>query len=184
METQEIITKTKWMIDRGNSSIGFRVKHLMFTNVKGSFKEYDASIYTTENDFSTAEIDFWLNSSSIDTGNEQRDAHLRSEDFFDAEKFKEINFTGNTFIEIIKNKRYMLYGELGMKGIKKQIRLEVESGGRVRDPWGTERVLFNVTGKINRKDWGLSWNAVLETGGVVVSEEVYIQSEVQLIKQS
>jgi polyisoprenoid-binding protein YceI len=78
----------------------------------------------------------------------------------------------------------MLYGELGMKGIKKQIRLEVESGGQVRDPWGTERMLFNVTGKINRKDWGLSWNAVLETGGVVVSEEVYIQCEVQLIKQS
>ena len=182
MQTSEIITKTKWIVDPANSQIGFRVKHFMFTNVRGSFKKYDTNIYTTEDDFSTAEIDFWVNPESIDTGNEQKDAHLKSADFFDVDKFKEISFTSVTLVELIKHKRYMLYGELSMKGIRKQIRLEVETGGRIKDPWGIERVLFNISGKINRRDWGLNWNAVLEAGGVLISEEVWINCEVQLIK--
>lgn len=183
MQTPEIITKTKLIIDHANSVIGFRVKNFMFSNVHGSFKEYDASIYMTEDDFTSTEIDFWLNPASIDTGNGQRDAHLRSADFFEVERFREISFTGNTLLQIIKNKRYMLYGELSMKGITRQIRLEIECGGRIRDPWGTERLLFNINGKINRKDWGLNWNALLETGGVLISEEVWINCELQLIRQ-
>jgi polyisoprenoid-binding protein YceI len=183
MQTPEIITKTRWKVDLPNSQIGFMVKHFMFTNVKGRFKEYDTSIYTTDNDFSTAKIDFWLNPESIDTGNEQKDAHLKSSDFFDVKKYKEISFTSTTLVELIRNKRYMLYGELAMKGISRQIRLEVETGGRLKDPWGIERVLFNINGKINRKDWGLNWNAVLETGGVLISDEVCINCEVQLIRQ-
>ena len=156
----------------------------MFTNVRDSFKEFDASIYTTEDDFMTAEIDFWINSASLDTGNEKRDDHLRSADFFDAEQFKEINFTGNTFVDAGKDGCYELYGELTMKGIRKQIKLDIESGGIIKDPWGGERAMFRIDGKINRRDWGLNWNAALETGGVLVSEDVWISCEVQLVKQS
>ena len=184
METAEVITKTKWGIDAAHSEIGFKVKHRMFTNVRGSFKEFDASIYTTGEDFLSAEVDFWINPASINTGDEKRDAHLKSADFFDAENFKEINFTGNTYKKVDKESRYKLYGDLTIKGIKKQIKLDVEFGGVVKDPWGNHKAVFNINGKINRKDWGLTWNAALETGGVLVSEDVWIECEVQLTKQS
>ena len=184
METTEVITKTKWGIDSAHSEIGFKVKHLMFTNVRGSFKEFDASIYTTGEDFMSAEVDFWVNPASINTGDEKRDGHLRSADFFDVENFKEINFTGNTYEKDDKEGHYKLYGDLSIKGIKKQVKLDVEFGGVVKDPWGNHKAVFNVNGKINRKDWGLTWNAALETGGVLVSDDVWISCEVQLTKQS
>jgi polyisoprenoid-binding protein YceI len=180
MET--VLTKTKWVIDPLHSQIGFKVKHLMVSTVRGAFKEYDLSIYTTEEDFLSAEIDFWINPASIDTGQEKRDAHLRSADFFDVENFKEINFTGNTF-EKVGEDNYALYGELTMKGVKKQIKLDVEFGGVIKDPWGNHKAVFTINGKINRKDWGLNWNAALETGGVLVSEDVWISCEVQLTRQ-
>jgi polyisoprenoid-binding protein YceI len=181
METTAIDTKTKWVIDTMHSEIGFKVKHLMFSNVRGAFKEFDASIYTTVEDFNTAEIDLWINPASIDTGNGQRDAHLKSADFFDAENFKEINFTGNTF-EKDADGNFNLYGDLTIKGFKKQIKLNVEFSGVMKDPWGNEKAIFNINGKINRKDWGLNWNAALETGGVLVSEDVWINCEIQLTK--
>jgi len=184
MQTTEVITKIKWAIDPLNSQIGFRVKHLMFTNVRGSFKEFDASIYTTGEDFTTAEIDLWINPASIDTGNEKRDEHLKSTDFFDVEKFREINFMADSLLEVDKDGNYELYGALTLKGISRQIKLNVEFGGLRKDPWGTDRALFTINGKINRKDWGLNWNAALETGGVLVSEDVWIICELQLIRQS
>src|SRR5258705_9003 len=156
----------------------------MFTNVRGSFKEFDASIYTTGEDFMSAEIDFWLNPASISTGDEKRDAHLRSADFFDVENFKEINFTANTIEKAGKDVPYELYGDLTMKGIKKRIKLTVEFGGLVKDPWGNHKAIFEINGKINRKDWGLKWNAALETGGVLVGDDVWINCEVQLSKQT
>src|SRR6266545_2736444 len=133
METTEVTTKTKWTIDPAHSEIGFKVKYLVFTNVRGSFKEFDASIYTTGEDFMTAEIDFWINPASVDTGDEKRDAHLKSADFFDVENFKEINFTANTYENVDNDGSYELYGELTIKGIKKQIKLDVEFGGVVKD---------------------------------------------------
>ena len=181
MET--VLTKTKWVVDPLHSQVGFKVKHLMVSTVRGAFKEYDLSIYTTEEDFLSAEIDFWINPASIDTGQEKRDAHLRSADFFDAENFKEINFTGNTF-EKVGEDSYALYGDLTMKGIRKQIKLDVEFGGVIKDPWGNQKAIFAINGKINRKDWGLNWNAALETGGVLVSDDVWINCELQLAKQS
>jgi polyisoprenoid-binding protein YceI len=183
MESAEIIIKTKWIIDPINSQIGFKVKYLLFSNVSGNFREFDASIYTTGDDFRSAEIHFWINAVSIDTGIEQRDGHLRNADFFDVEQFKEINFSANTFMESEKEGHYVLYGELTIKGIKKEIKLDVESGGLIKDPWGSEKALFSVTGKINRKDWELNWNTALDAGGFLVSEEVWISCEVQLIKQ-
>ena len=182
MATLEV-TKTKWGIDPVHSEIGFKVKHLMITSVKGVFKEFDASIYTTGDDFMTAEVDFWLNPASVDTHDEKRDAHLRSPDFFDVENYKQITFIGNTY-EKVDNDSYELYGDLTIKGITKRIKLDVEFGGVMKDPWGNEKAGFSVNGKINRKDWGLNWNAALEAGGLLVSDEIRISCEVQLVKQS
>ena len=183
METLEAITKKKWIIDPINSQIGFRVKYLLFSNVRGSFKEFDASIYTTGDDFNATEINFQINPASIDTGIEQRDAHLRNADFFDVEEFKEITFSANTFVAGKEAGHFELYGELTMKGIKKEVKLDAEAGGFIKDPWGSEKALFSVTGMINRKDWGLNWNTALEAGGFLVSEDVWINCEVQFIKQ-
>ena len=135
-------------------------------------------------DFLTAEIDFWLNPASVDTGDTTRDEHLKGADFFDIEKYKEISFIGNTFEKKDNDGSYELYGELTIKDITKQIKLGVEFGGVMKDPWGNEKAGFTINGKISRKDWGLTWNTILETGGVVVSDEVKISCEVQLIKQS
>lgn len=182
--TRENLTleKTKWNIDVAHSEIGFSVKYLMVAKVRGQFAEYDASIYTTGDDFMSAEIDFWLNPTSVTTGDESRDMHLKNPDFFDVEKFKEIHFTANTYENVDKDGSYELYGDLTIKGIKKQIKLDVEFGGIIKDPWGNEKAIFSINGKINRKDWGLNWNSALEAGGVLVSEDVTINCEVQLAR--
>jgi polyisoprenoid-binding protein YceI len=184
MQTQETAIKTRWAIDPMHSQIGFKVKHLMFTNVRGRFNEYDASIYTTGYDFLTAEIDFWINPASISTNEGKRDEHLKSADFFDVENFKEITFRGNTYEKTGEGGDYILYGELTIKEITKRIQLFVEFNGIVKDPMGNEKAVFNIDGKINRKDWGLNWNAALEAGGLLVGEEVVIDIEVQLAKQA
>ncbi len=176
--------KTKWIIDPIHSEIGFRVRHLMITNIKGVFKNYEVSIYTTGNDFLTAEVDFWVDASSIDTGAPDRDAHLRSADFLDVENHKQINFTGNTYEQVDSDGSYELYGDLTIKGIKKRIKLDVEFGGVMKDPWGAEKAGFTVNGKISRKEWDLNWNASLENGGVLVADEVRISCEIQLLKSN
>jgi polyisoprenoid-binding protein YceI len=183
MKTTAEPTKVKWILDPVHSEIAFKVKHLMITNVKGEFKEFDASIYTSGEDFMTSEIDFWLNPASIDTRDPKRDEHLKSADFFDVENHKQISFTGNTYEKVDGDGSYVLYGDLTLKGIKKQIKLDVEFGGVMKDPWGNEKAGFSINGKINRKDWGLTWNAALEAGGVLVSDDVSISCEVQLVRQ-
>jgi polyisoprenoid-binding protein YceI len=183
MESQQVMTKTKWTIDPAHSEIGFRVKHLVFSNVRGTFKEFDASVYTDGDDFRSAEIDVHINPASVYTGIEKRDEHLRSADFFDTERFSEIRFTASSMVEVDVAGHFVLYGELVMKEIKKQLKLDVEFGSIIKDPWGAEKALFSMHGKINRKDWGLNYNAVLEAGGVLISEDVWINCEVQLIKQ-
>ena len=174
--------KTKWVLDAAHSEIGFKVKHLMLTNVKGEFKTFEASIYTTGDDFMTAEIDFWLDPASVDTRNADRDGHLRSDDFFDVENHKQINFVANTYEAVDNDGSYELYGDLTIKGITHRIKLDVEFGGVMTDPWGNKKAGFTINGKINRKDFGLNWNAALEAGGVLVSDEVRISCEVQLMK--
>jgi len=184
MEAAQATTKTKWTIDPAHSEVGFKVKHLMIANVRGVFRQFDASIYTTGEDFMSGEIDFWLNPASVDTGDEKRDTHLKSADFFDAENYKVINFTANTYEDVDRDGSYELIGDLTIKGISQRIKLDVEFGGVIKDPWGNHRAVFIINGKINRKDWGLEWNTALEAGGVLVSEEVWISCEVQLVKQS
>ncbi|MDZ4708635.1 MAG: YceI family protein [Saprospiraceae bacterium] len=178
-----ILDKIKWGLDMAHSEVGFKVKHMMVANVRGLFKEFEASIVTTGEDFMTAEIDFWLDPSSVDTGSSDRDKHIRSADFFDVEQFKQIHFTGNTYEEVDHDGSYELYGDLTIKGITRRIKLDVEFGGILKDPWGNQKAIFNINGKINRKDWGLNWNAALETGGILVGEEVSIRADLQLFKQ-
>jgi len=173
--------RTKWSIDQSHSEIDFKVRHLMISHVKGSFKTFDASIYTTDKDFTTAEIDLWIDAASITTGEEKRDEHLKNADFFDVENHKQITFTSSTIEKAGKDGNHELWGELTMKGITKNVKLNVEFGGIINDPWNNEKAGFTVTGKINRSDWELTWNAAMETGGLMVSDEISISCEVQLI---
>jgi len=175
-------TKTKWVIDPTHTEIAFKVRHLMIVNVKGVFTEYNASIYTVGDDFMTVEFDFWMNPNSLKTNDEKRDEHLRSSDFFDVAHHKEITFTSNTIEKVDGDGSYELWGNLTIKGITKKIKLDVEFGGVVKDPWGSERAGFTINGKINRKDWDLNWNTVLEGGGVLVGDTVNISCEVEVVK--
>ncbi len=177
-------TKTKWGIDPVHSEIAFRVKHLMISNVKGTFKDFAMTVFTSGDDFSTSEIEFSMKPASIQTGNPDRDAHLKSADFFDIEKFELITFISNSLIRLDEDGNYGLTGILTIKGIARELKLDVEFGGIMKDPWGNSKAGFTLNGKINRKDWDLTWNAALEAGGVLVGEEVKISCEVQLLKQS
>ena len=149
-------TIIKWGIDKIHSEVGFKVKHLMFSNVRGKFKEYDAVIVTTGHDFETAEIDFWIDPASVDTGSEDRDKHIRAIDFFDIEHHKQIVFKGNTYIPIDHDGSYEMHGDLTINSITKRIKLDVEFGGIMKDPWGNEKAIFNVNGTIHRKDCGMT----------------------------
>jgi polyisoprenoid-binding protein YceI len=173
---------TKWSIDQAHSEINFKVKHLMISNVTGTFKTFDASIYTTGKDFKTAAIDLWIDASSITTGDLKRDEHIKNGDFFDVQNYKEITFTANTISEAGPDGNHELWGELTMKGITKPVKLNVHFGGIQKDPFGNEKAGFTVTGKINRSEWGLIWNTPLESGGVMLSEEIKILCEVELSK--
>lgn len=172
--------KTKWVVDATHSEIGFKVRHLMIAHTKGFFKTFDANIYTTEKDFTTAEIDLWIDAASIYTGDEKRDEHLKSEDFFDVQHHKQITFTCTSIEKASEGKTHDMWGELTMKGIMKVIKLNVEFGGIVKDHNGNEKAGFTVKGKINRKDWGLEWNKTIEIGGIMVGEDISIMCELEL----
>jgi polyisoprenoid-binding protein YceI len=183
MKTDTIDNKTKWDIDPSHSEIAFKVKHLMITNVKGVFREFGANISLPAGHFMTSEIYFWINPSSIETGDAKRDEHLRGSDFFDVMQYNKITFKGTSYEKSSRDGIYTLYGDLTIKNITKQISLDVEFSGVMKDPWGKEKAGYNINGKINRKDWSLNWNATLEAGGVLVGDEVIINCEVQLIKE-
>ncbi len=174
---------TKWVLDPTHSEIIFKVKHLMITNVKGEFRSFTAHVNSQGIDFSKATVNATIDATSVFTNNDDRDAHLRSADFFDAENYKTLTFDGASFTKL-DDDNYQLKGNLTIKGITKEIALEVEFGGINKDPWGNEKAGFSLTGKINRKDWGLNWNAALEAGGVLVSDDVKINAEIQLVKQA
>ena len=154
--------KTKWVIDPAHTEIGFKVKHMMFTNVSGKIGKYEAVIETTGDDFTSAVAEFTGDTDSITTGAADRDAHLLSPDFFDAAKFPKINFKVTSFRKLDEGD-FDISGDLTLHGETKPIKLAAEFGGLMKDPWGNIRAAFSITGKINRKDWGLTWNAALET---------------------
>lgn len=173
----------KWQIDPAHSEILFKVKHLMITTVTGSFKKFKLEVETETEDFSTVKkIEFNADINSISTNNEQRDTHLKSADFFNADEYSELYFVGKNY-EVTGEDEAKLHGELTIRGVSKQIILNVEFGGIVTDPYGQVKAGFTVTGKISRKEFGLLWNAVTEAGQVVVSDNIKIHAEVQLVKQ-
>ncbi len=176
-------TKT-WALDPTHSEVQFKIKHLMITNVTGSFNIFTVSAQTENEDFTKAKISFTADVNSISTNNEQRDTHLKGADFFDAEKFPEIKFEATKSENVDSDGSYELYGDLTIRDVTKNVKLSVEFGGIVKDPWGNTKAGFTINGKINRKDFGLTWNAVTEAGGVMVSEEVRLSAEIQLIEQA
>lgn len=183
METTKTSTKTKWTLDPTHSELEFKVRHMMINNVKGKFRKFDAGIVSTSTDFTQSSIDATIDAASIFTNDDQRDGHLKSADFFDVDNHAILSFQGKSFKKA-KGDTYKLTGILTIKGVSKEIELDVEFGGINKDPWGNEKAGFSVEGKINRKDFGLTWNTALETGGVLVSDEVKISAEVQFVKQA
>ncbi|HWC53513.1 MAG TPA: YceI family protein [Chitinophagaceae bacterium] len=177
------MTTTKWTIDNAHSELHFKVRHMMVSWVTGSFKQFNAEVETNGDDISTAKVRFTAEISSITTNNEQRDAHLRTGDFFDAENHPQLTFESSK-LEKIDDENYKVYGTLTMRGVSKNIVLNAEFGGFAQDPWGNTRIGISVSGKINRKDFGVSFSMVSETGGILLGEEVTINANTQFIKQA
>jgi polyisoprenoid-binding protein YceI len=172
----------KWILDPKHSELGFKIKHLMITNVSGVFKNFTVSAEAPGDDFSKSTIRLTADMTSISTNNEQRDAHLRNSDFFETDKFPDLVFQ-STSIEQDGDDGLHVFGDLTMKGITKQVKLDVEYNVVTNDPWGGERAGFVVTGKIKRSDWGVTFNGVLESGGLMLGEEVKLNAEIQLVKE-
>ena len=174
---------TKWTIDPSHSEIQFKVKHLMVSYVTGQFKNFNASVETDGDDFTTAKVRFTAEVNSISTNNEQRDGHLKNSDFFDADNHPELTFESSK-LEKINEDEFNVLGILTMRGISKEVVLHAEYGGIMLDPWGNSRTGFSISGKINRKDFGVSFGMVSETGGVLLGDEVKIMANVEFIREA
>jgi polyisoprenoid-binding protein YceI len=182
-QTQTRGTLTRWNIDPVHSEIGFAVKHMMVSNVRGRFNDVTGYIDFNEDDPSTAKIDVEIGTNSVDTRQEQRDNHLRSADFFDAENHPKMTFISKK-VEHIKKNEYLVTGDLAIRGTTREVTLDATFEGTSPDPYGGVRIGFSATGKINRQEFGLIYNAALETGGVVVGADIKIQLEVEAVKQA
>jgi polyisoprenoid-binding protein YceI len=171
-----------WKLDPTHSEVQFKVRHLMITTVTGYFKKLDLEVVTETDDFTTAsDIRFTADIDSIDTNNQQRDTHLKSADFFHAEEHGQLTFVGTRYEN--HGDAAKLHGDLTIKGVTKPVTVDVEFGGIVVDPYGQTKAGFTVSGKISRKEFGLTWSAVTEAGQVVVSDEIKLHAEIQLVKQ-
>ncbi len=173
--------QTKWGIDPTHSEVQFKVKHLVISTVTGAFKSFSGSVESETEDFDGAKVTFSAETASIDTNVADRDAHLKSPEFFDSEKYPHLTFEGN----LKKNglEGYKLSGEMTIKGVTKSIELDAELGGVMVDGYGQTKAGFEIIGKINRKEFGLNWSMVTEAGGVVVSDEVKLLLNIQVVKQ-
>lgn len=174
-------TLTQWGIDTTHSEITFKVKHLVISTVTGKFKQFDASIETDNENFEDAKITFEAVIDSIDTGNEDRDNHLKSNDFFNAEEYPALTFASDSFRKV-GDGVYKLTGDLTIRGNTRKVDLDAEYGGTVVDPYGNTKAGFEVSGKINRKEFGLTWSAVTEAGNIVVSDDVKLNLNVQFTR--
>lgn len=176
------MANVKWNLDPTHSEIQFKVKHLMITNVTGSFTDFSVTAESADDKFTSPQVSFSAKINSINTGNEQRDGHLKSADFFDAEKYPELTFVSSEATPIDEEGNFNLIGDLTIRDITKKVTIKAEFGGVAKDPWGNVKAGFTIATKINRADYGLTWNAPIETGGVLVSEEVRISGEIQLVQ--
>jgi len=174
---------SKWSVDNSHTKVQFSVTHLLISEVTGLFKKFDAAIETPGEDFSNSKIDFTVDINSIFTDNDQRDNHLKSDDFFNADKFPNMTFKSTSMKKVGKNK-YKLVGDLTIRDITKKIELDVLYNGTVKDPWGNTKAGFKINGKLNRFDYGLKWNTLIETGGAVVGKDVELLINLQLKKLS
>jgi polyisoprenoid-binding protein YceI len=174
-------TQTKWGIDTTHTEVQFKVKHLVISTVTGAFKKFSGDVVTESDDFNNALVNFSLDVNSIDTNQSDRDAHLKSEDFFASAQYPSITFSNGT-LKLISGTEYALEGDLTIRNNTKRVVLNVEYGGIMVDPWGNTKAGFEINGKINRKEFGLSWNAITEAGGMVVSDEVKLHLNVELAK--
>ena len=175
------MSTTKWALDNAHSEIQFKVRHLMVSWAHGNFKSFSADVQSKGDDFTTAKVKFTADVNSINTNNEQRDAHLKNGDFFDADKHPQIVFESES-LEKVSDDEFKLHGYLTMRGNTKKIALNVEFGGIMQDPWGNTRTGFTVNGKINRKDFGVSFGGVTETGNVLLGDDVVINANVEFVK--
>lgn len=165
-----------WNLDASHSEVTFKVRHMMIANVSGNIGSFKVNAQSDDENFSNPSVEFIADMTSITTGDAQRDGHLKTADFFDTEKYPEMKFRSTSF------GHGKMKGDLTINNITREIELDVEAGGAGKDPWGNSRLGFTVSGKINRKDWNLTWNAALESGGILVGEDVKINCEIQLIK--
>ena len=175
--------QSKWSFDKAHSKISFNVEHLVISEVNGQFGTFDGEVTSSSEDFAGSNINFTIEVASIDTDNDRRDGHLKSDDFFNAEKFPEITFKGKSLNKVDGNK-YKLTGDLTIRDVTKEVILDVKYGGTVKDPYGNIKAGFKVTGNINRFDYNLKWNAAMESGGLVVGENVEIVGNIELKKES
>jgi polyisoprenoid-binding protein YceI len=182
LTTQDTALQT-FTVDPSHSRAGFAVRHMGFSRVRGSFQQFEATVRMAPGDISSLEAEANLDAASINTRDEKRDAHLRSEDFFQAETYPHVTFR-STGIRDVNGERFTLLGDLTMRGVTRPVELDAVFLGEGTDPWGGTRIAFEANTTVNRKDFGLNWNAVLETGGLLVSEEVEIQLELQAVQQA
>jgi polyisoprenoid-binding protein YceI len=175
------MSTNNWNIDSTHSGINFSIRHMVVSKVRGRFAKYTGTVDLNDGDLTRSFVEATIDASSIDTGTPQRDAHLRGPDFFDVEKYPELRFR-STRIEKVQGDRYRLVGDLTIRDVTREVSLDVEYGGRATDPWGNERIGFIATTSLDRKDFGLQWNQVLEAGGVLVGDTVDVELEVQAVK--
>jgi polyisoprenoid-binding protein YceI len=173
---------TTWKIDPAHSDVQFKIRHLMITNVTGHFGSFDGTVESDNEDFTDANITFEADISSISTQNKDRDQHLQAPDFFDAGTYPKLRFVSKE-VKKLDDEQYKLLGELTIRDKTQPVELKVEYNGTQKDPWGNTKAGFELNGKINRKDFGLTYSAVTETGGVVLSDEVKLIASVQIVKQ-
>lgn len=172
----------KWLVDLSHSEVHFKIKHLVISTVTGSFKKFDGSFESSKDDFSDAKVNFTVDTASVDTNSEQRDGHLKSDDFFNSEKYPQMKFISASILK--KNEEeYILKGDLTIRDVTKPVELYVEYGGQTADMYSQTKAGFDVTGKIDRQEYGLKWSAVTEAGGLVVSNDVKLSISLQFIKQ-
>jgi polyisoprenoid-binding protein YceI len=173
---------TTWNIDPAHAIAEFKVKHMMIANVKGQFSKVSGALFLDESDLANSRVEATIEAASIHTRDEQRDAHLKSPDFFDVEKFPTLHFKSEN-ISIVRDGELGVEGDLTIRAVTRKVRFSVEGPTPpAKDPWGNTRVAISATTKINRKDFGLTWNAALETGGILVSDEVTLTLDVEFVK--
>lgn len=175
--------QTEWAFDKSHSNVSFSVTHMLISEIEGDFRSFEGKIITEDDSFENAEIFLTVDLNSIDTDNENRDNHLKGDDFFNADKYPEMTFTSNKFNKV-NDKNYELWGDLTIRDVTKEVKLDVVMNGIITDPWGNTRAGFKLSGELNRFDYGLKWNNLMDAGGLIVGEIITINANIELIQQS